>query len=248
MVLRRVTEHVKAQNWTAVALDFVIVIAGVFIGIQVSNWNASRQERSLERDYVERLHADFALSIENAEDNIQAMERQYRYEGAILDRLAECRLGDEEQGDFATGLYLVGRLEPPPLVRATIDELRSTGRMGIIRSTRLRDRLRDIVRLQQRNAEVLDYIIARATPHIVYVDQRVVYDQPPGGFGAVASDGVPSDRISFDFQALCQDPLYTGSVSALQEVTRVVISHNQARLEDYREFIGMLEGELGDSR
>lgn len=248
MILRRVTEHVKAQNWTAIVLDFVIVVAGVFIGIQVSNWNAGRQERALERNYLERLRADFVLSIENAEENIQAMERQYRHEGLMVDRLAECRLGDEERGDFATGVYLVGRLEPAPLVRGTIDELRSTGRMGILRSTGLRDRLTDIVRRQQRNAEVLDYIIARATPHIVYVDQRVVYEQPPGGAGPMASDGVPSDRVSFDFQALCQDPLYAGSVSALQEITRVVISHNQARLEDYREFMGMLEGELGDSR
>ena len=35
MILRRVTEHVKAQNWFAVAIDFVIVVVGVFIGIQV---------------------------------------------------------------------------------------------------------------------------------------------------------------------------------------------------------------------
>jgi len=28
MILRRVIEHVKAQNWFAVALDFVIVVVG----------------------------------------------------------------------------------------------------------------------------------------------------------------------------------------------------------------------------
>ncbi|MEZ5894978.1 MAG: hypothetical protein R3C51_01135 [Parvularculaceae bacterium] len=42
MILRRVIDHVKAQAWTAVFLDFVIVVAGVFIGIQVSNWNDER--------------------------------------------------------------------------------------------------------------------------------------------------------------------------------------------------------------
>ena len=42
MLLRRITEHVKAQNWFAVALDFLIVVTGVFIGIQVSNWNEAR--------------------------------------------------------------------------------------------------------------------------------------------------------------------------------------------------------------
>lgn len=44
MILRRVIAHVKAQNWFAVAIDFVIVVLGVFIGIQVANWNAARQQ------------------------------------------------------------------------------------------------------------------------------------------------------------------------------------------------------------
>ncbi len=42
MILRRLTEHVKAQNWFAVAIDFGIVVVGVFIGIQVANWNEAR--------------------------------------------------------------------------------------------------------------------------------------------------------------------------------------------------------------
>ena len=48
MILRRLIEHVRAQNWTAVALDFVIVVMGVFIGIQVANWNGERAERRQE--------------------------------------------------------------------------------------------------------------------------------------------------------------------------------------------------------
>ena len=44
MILRRITEHVKTQNWLAVAIDFVIVVGGVFIGIQAANWNAARAE------------------------------------------------------------------------------------------------------------------------------------------------------------------------------------------------------------
>ena len=33
MILRRITQHIKAQNWFAVGLDYVIVVVGVFIGI-----------------------------------------------------------------------------------------------------------------------------------------------------------------------------------------------------------------------
>ena len=63
MILRRVIAHVKAQNWLAVAIDFVIVVLGVFIGIQVSNWNADRQNAQLSQNYLERLENDVELEL-----------------------------------------------------------------------------------------------------------------------------------------------------------------------------------------
>ncbi|MEN7341740.1 MAG: hypothetical protein AAAFM81_02310 [Pseudomonadota bacterium] len=46
MRLRSITKHLKEQNWTAVGIDLVIVVVGVFIGIQVSNWNTEREEEN----------------------------------------------------------------------------------------------------------------------------------------------------------------------------------------------------------
>ncbi|HNS87253.1 MAG TPA: hypothetical protein PKH09_10145 [Parvularculaceae bacterium] len=58
MILRRVIEHVKAQNWTAAALDFVIVVMGVFIGLQVANWNAARRDAREAREYIDRIQEE----------------------------------------------------------------------------------------------------------------------------------------------------------------------------------------------
>jgi hypothetical protein len=38
MILRRITQHVKDQNWFAVALDFVIVVVGILIAFQITNY------------------------------------------------------------------------------------------------------------------------------------------------------------------------------------------------------------------
>ncbi|XUU61251.1 hypothetical protein ACRAQ6_02975 [Erythrobacter sp. HA6-11] len=46
MILRRITRHVREQNWTAIAIDFVIVVTGVFLGIQIGNWTAGRLEQA----------------------------------------------------------------------------------------------------------------------------------------------------------------------------------------------------------
>ena len=58
MLLRRVIEHVKTQNWIAVAIDFVIVVVGVFIGIQVANWNDDRKDRTDEVYFLSRILVD----------------------------------------------------------------------------------------------------------------------------------------------------------------------------------------------
>ena len=55
MRLRRVIEHVRDQNWTAVGIDFFIVIVGVFVGIQVSDWNEDRETRQRGIEFTERL-------------------------------------------------------------------------------------------------------------------------------------------------------------------------------------------------
>lgn len=64
MLLRRVIEHVKAQNWFAVALDFIIVVVGVFIGIQVSNWNEARAHRAGEHVFLAQLRDEISGSAE----------------------------------------------------------------------------------------------------------------------------------------------------------------------------------------
>jgi hypothetical protein len=43
MILRRIAESVRARDWFTFTIEFAIVVAGVFIGIQVANWNAVRR-------------------------------------------------------------------------------------------------------------------------------------------------------------------------------------------------------------
>ena len=69
MLLRRITKHVTDQNWFAVFLDFVIVVVGVFIGIQVANWNEERQQKQTTKHYIERL-------VDELNENKRRVKRQ----------------------------------------------------------------------------------------------------------------------------------------------------------------------------
>ncbi|WP_425411068.1 hypothetical protein [Hyphococcus sp.] len=158
MLLRRITEHVKAQNWTAVALDFVIVVVGVFIGIQVANWNDARAERQDEAAILERFHDETVAAIEDRKLHEAATETQmYRmYElrkmllGVVPPRpvtQVECTaLAHSNYLPFATGAIPV------------LDELIATGRFGRISDPDVRQSAGALMRLRDEIRSVVDVI------------------------------------------------------------------------------------------
>ncbi len=88
MLLRRVIEHVKTQNWTAVALDFVIVVVGVFIGIQAANWNESRVDRDRERIVLLGLRGEIENNVQEAAASIRFAEDMQSTIRELLGRAA----------------------------------------------------------------------------------------------------------------------------------------------------------------
>ena len=77
MILRRLTENLRAQNWTAITIEFLIVVVGVFIGTQVSNWNEGRKERAETRRMLAQLVPELQSQLEFF-DNTRAYYRTTR--------------------------------------------------------------------------------------------------------------------------------------------------------------------------
>ncbi|MEM9898342.1 MAG: hypothetical protein AAF742_03080 [Pseudomonadota bacterium] len=82
MVLRRVIEHIQTQNWTAVALDFVIVVAGVFLGLQAQQWSEMRAEEERQKAYL------LELRTEVLENNV-IIEARSIYTAQVVEAAAE---------------------------------------------------------------------------------------------------------------------------------------------------------------
>lgn len=58
MILRRLAKSIRQQDWFTVTLEVVIVVLGVFIGIQVSNWNDARAAEAREGLLLDELRAE----------------------------------------------------------------------------------------------------------------------------------------------------------------------------------------------
>ena len=58
MILRRISHAFRKQDWFTVLIETLIVVFGVFIGLQVNNWNEARRDRIQAETSRERLIAD----------------------------------------------------------------------------------------------------------------------------------------------------------------------------------------------
>lgn len=159
MLLRRIIEHVKAQNWTAIAIDFVIVVVGVFIGIQVSNWNDERKDASRTQSYYNRLIADLESERRALLARIDYMSVTETYGLSALAALknpAEMRTSG-----FLIAAYQVSQIWTYSVQRATYDEILASGIAEAIPDLELRTRLANVF----LNAEAMRQVIVTSTPY-----------------------------------------------------------------------------------
>ena len=137
MILRRLSESLKVQNWTAIWIEFVLLVAGVFLGIQVSNWNAERETRQKSEIFSARLMADLRVEawayqyLMEYEKDVQANARR------ALDGFDGTQLLSDEQ--LVIAAYRATQYESQDRHRATYDELVSTGTIGLITDQKMRE-------------------------------------------------------------------------------------------------------------
>lgn len=140
MILRRVIARLRDQEWTAVAVDFVIVVLGVFVGIQASNLNSARIDRSLEQEYVERIAVDLGSIIEAAE--FQRRFEQNKSKQAIAALATTWQQPSDDKrlrlGHLLTAMTV--RLSPN-FESSTFSDLLNSGRLSLISDARMRNEL-----------------------------------------------------------------------------------------------------------
>jgi hypothetical protein len=139
MILRRIREHTVHHNWFAVAIDLLIVVIGVFLGIQASNWNQGRLNRQQASEYRAMLRSDLDANLAN----LATRGRYYRWvrsEGlATLGALK--RPSGELDEQFLIDAYQTSQIQPWTLKRTTYDQILSVGAMSELGGPLLRDQI-----------------------------------------------------------------------------------------------------------
>lgn len=141
MRLRSLAAHMRRQDWTAVAIEIVVVIVGVFIGLQVSNWNDTRKENERGREYLQRLQAEL-LQDAGMLTHISKFWTDVAANGEIAMTYAEGGVLHEGSAwPTLLAYYQASQVWPYRKPDVTFQEIRSTGSLLLIRDTALREKI-----------------------------------------------------------------------------------------------------------
>jgi hypothetical protein len=237
MLLSRLSESLKRQDWFTVWLEIFAVIFGVLGALQVNNWNEDRIERKEEREYILRLQADIDTSISTSLAAIEYMEKHAARASVVLKSLDSCSLDADDKLDFANGLFQLGKVVPPYMADGTLQEMRSTGKMAVLQSVTLRGALNDLLSGRGYVLSFFGNLLNRVTPHQVYVDGKVRFSEPKG-------QEVQFQDMQFDMQSICQDQRFYNAVSAGQTLAYDAIYWSRANLMKLNSVMDLIEAEF----
>ena len=142
MVLRRLALAFRRQDWFAVAVELLVVVFGVAIAFQVSDWGNERAARAEEQQLLRGLDAEFAEVAASIDAQIA---KHRRVEEAVVATLESL---ERAKASGAATASIPDRTLAWSLVSTTtqfgqgiLRGMLVTGRLGLIRDVELRTAL-----------------------------------------------------------------------------------------------------------
>jgi len=139
MLLRRVMEHVNAQNWFAVGIDFVIVVVGVVIGIEVTNWNDTRNNKAGLVASLERLDKEVSRNIDLIDKVLGLFEESREDMNQGREALNDCAFSPDAQAALERLLFDLVEDVQPNFTTVALDQLARQNRYQDLLSTQFQE-------------------------------------------------------------------------------------------------------------
>ena len=162
MILRRFMKHVTDQNWFAVGLDVIVVIVGIFLGLQVQAYYEDQTIRVQEQAYLNQLH-DEVITV--------TVEAQRKYNGALrrMELLillthhfkggAQIDAFNQEHCNSIASSHVIISAD---IALSTLDAIDSSGQIAIIQNKKIKSLISDNVRQNNREARLSELLTSQA--------------------------------------------------------------------------------------
>jgi hypothetical protein len=219
MLLRRLSEAVRKQNWFTVLIELLVVVIGVVLALQLGQWKQEHELRQREQVVLARIGEELDAMVRQAEGAVALAEHRVELATLVLNALRERRLQERDREAFEQGLGGLDVVGIMGWTLATVDELISSGELGLVRDAELRAglvQLREQVRIAN---EALNHVRSELSDYVPVVHLKLLFvPDSVGLFGARVAD--------YDFDALAADPEVVNAVGLSRRMmVAVAVNH-----------------------
>ncbi|WP_394692785.1 hypothetical protein [Hyphobacterium sp.] len=201
MILARLSRAVREQNWFAVVLEFVIVIAGVVIGFQMNAWNEARLERRQEAEYLRQIDSELEAVMDELDFVGDAIDAYFNWITIFLEGVENGDPDRAQQGSW--GLNAITSVEIVNLEPAALREMISAGELTIIRDRELRSALASIPQLQSSSQSSLEQMAADLSPIAFEISGH--FEARLEDVADMSQRGFSEQTLQFDFDEVSQN-------------------------------------------
>jgi hypothetical protein len=213
MLLRRITQHVKDQNWFAVVIDFAIVVFGILLAFQVTEWNQRLKNNGIEGEYLMRIARDLERDSEALQGFEALKERQVARLLLVIYLNSDPEEAITRRCDYLGSLVTGVTSTSPDVFDQTINEMVGSGGVVILQDDALKDLISQYYNsfeayesseLSARESfNMLNELSWRYLPVVMGIPMLDVVHQVLGQNGNL-NDHLNSGNTSFDLP-LCND-------------------------------------------
>ena len=251
MILTNLTKAIREQNYYAVVLEFLIVIAGVVIGFQVTSWNEQRNIQRTADNTIINMRNEFREI-----SRVSEMRTNFHFDAVrIIEEFIVCLdTGcDEQTLDVLVPKYVstAGGVYTLPPRSSTYAELIGSGRISLIENAELRMALFNVDTAisnaedaNTRNTLTMINHESVARAHIEYgvePGQTSIYDGMNFNDPSFSVDTILPSIRSYDWEAMRNDPGVRFSAMELHRSQTFNALNHSTVLATINEVIQILE-------
>lgn len=237
MILRRLIIDFREQNWVSVVLELVVVVVGIFLGLQADAWNEARRDRVRERAHLEQIYAELKTDVDELRelsDSQTELASDLMFAIGIVKR---GKIAPDEVERFKWAIMLAVRYPPATIQRAGYDTLIASGDLSILQDPELRTRLVRLYSFFDGMPQRLKALLGDNSSNSPYSTGDVHAVPHPSGKGVL---------WKVDFESVKDNPATLGYL-ATERRNHALIGRMYAdaagQAEDLHEYIGHLIGE-----
>lgn len=177
MVIRRIINRFRTQDWTALVSELVIVVVGIFIAIQADRWWEQQDDLQREKLYIARLADDIERDIEAISYSIDLAAFRLDFANILIAASKDPEIVRDQPEKFLAAVRQAAFTHTPALSSDTFEELRSTGNLDLLRSGELKAALFEYYRYDEGQRQYQSLQLMTEVRHFEFAAKVLSVDQ-----------------------------------------------------------------------